>query len=108
MDTTISFEQFQTIDLSQLSDVTGGAVDLGRVFNRGVEDAGYYGTVGTLGGAGVGSVVPGLGTMAGAGGGGLIGAGVGFLWGAGRELYNQVAGNGQPQRPQQPAQPARR
>jgi hypothetical protein len=99
MDTTM--EQFQTIDLAQLEDITG-ALDLGRVFNRGVEDAGYYGTVGTLGGAAAGSVVPGVGTLAGAGGGGLIGAGVGFLWGAGRELYNQVSGNGQ-----QP-QPARR
>lgn len=93
--------EFQTLDLGQLDAVTGG-IDWGKVWNSGVQDAGTYGVVGTGVGAAMGSVAPGIGTMAGAGAGATIGTGVGFAWGAGRELYSQWTGGGQ----QQPAAPA--
>lgn len=84
---------FQTIDFDQLGDVTGAGWDFMRTIRTAVNDAGVYGTIGTLGGAAAGSVVPGVGTLAGAGGGGLIGAGVGALWGAGRDIVNQIRGD---------------
>jgi hypothetical protein len=79
---------FATIDAVSLEDVTGGT-DWNKVWDASKQGAADYGIGGTLLGAGVGSVVPGVGTLTGAGAGGLAGTVVGGAWGAGRELYNQ-------------------
>jgi hypothetical protein len=79
---------FATINDAQLENVTGGT-DWGKVWDASKQGAADYGIGGTLLGAGVGSVVPGVGTLTGAGAGGLAGTVVGGAWGAGRELYNQ-------------------
>src|SRR5262249_47216716 len=80
MNTNVS--PFTTIDLDQLTDVTG-AIDWGRVWESTKQGAADYGMGGTIVGAAMGSLAPGVGTLTGAGAGGLIGLGGGGGGGAG-------------------------
>jgi hypothetical protein len=84
---------FATIDAVSLEDVTGGT-DWGKVWDSTKTGASDYGMGGALLGAAVGTAAPGIGTLTGAGAGGLIGTAVGGAYGAGKELYNQW-GSGQ-------------
>jgi len=78
---------FENIDPATLADITGG-VKWGQAFDKALDWGGKGATLGTLGGAGVGSVVPGVGTLAGAGAGGLIGTAGGFAAGLGKGIYD--------------------
>jgi hypothetical protein len=84
---------FATITDAQLENITGGT-DWGKVWDSTKTGASDYGMGGALLGAAVGTAAPGIGTLTGAGAGGLIGTAVGGAYGAGKELYNQW-GSGQ-------------
>jgi hypothetical protein len=76
-------DTFATIDLSQLSDVTGAA-DV----NRAVERGNSYGFAGAFIGGGIGSFFGPAGAAVGAG----IGGGVGWLGGFGGDLIALARG----------------
>ena len=83
---------FSAIDSNVLDQVTGG-IDLRAAHNAGAANA----PTGAAIGAGVGAAAGAAGTMgAGLVPGAIAGAGLGgaagYLWGAGRNVFNQVTG----------------
>jgi hypothetical protein len=78
---------FENITPATLSEITGG-VKWGQAFDKAFEWSGRAGTVGTIGGAGVGSLIPGVGTLTGAGIGGVGGTAGGFAAGLAKGIYD--------------------
>jgi hypothetical protein len=75
------------IDRGALLEVTAG-VKWGVAFNKAFDWADKAATVGTLGGLAVGSVVPGVGSVAGAGIGGTAGTFGGFAAGLVKGIHD--------------------
>ncbi len=73
---------------SQTLDAVTGAINWRSVVDETFEGGCRGGSLGTLAGAAVGSVAPGVGTAAGAGTGGLLGTAAGAVYGFGTSVYN--------------------